>query len=218
MDDRYGLNEYGEYGYKGIKPDVETPLDAGSCIVFPANWRDGVTMQYNYRTVLSRTHYGYEQRRPQQDRPLRKQTASILVQQETLADLHLILERLHASFCWWPVYSEALGISDTGPLAGLTTLTVRRSADAFYHMQELTRYVLLAHRSDPSIAEALPLTIALDTTLVLESAVTIALSGEDAILYPAVEGFVQEWRTLNVTDGVAEVEVTFSERLPKEAV
>jgi hypothetical protein len=212
VDNRYGLNGYGQFGYKGIAPDVETPTTAARSLAFVPNWAGGVQVRFAFRTVLSRTPYGVEQRRPQRDVPQRTITFSVLVQEEAIAELVLFLERLHASTLWCPVFPEAMRITEAGAIMGLTALTPSRDVSDFYALNNLTDYVMLAESGDPSNAEVIELS-SVGATLALASAVTLTLNGPAAIVWPAMRGYLRSWKVRDITDGVAEVDIEFYEIL-----
>lgn len=209
ISDLYGINLYGQYGYKGIQTSDDPEPVAGALFRWLPDWSEPVVMSYRYDTVITHTDHHVEQRRARWSVAKRAITFRVWLDEQARGIEHWLRVK-HGTIIFVPVWQEPLTIETEGSLAGVSSLTLSSIANK-HNARHLSTYFALIDRSGVIDPEVLTASAIADTTLTLESAITGAHTAAGSYLFPAMCAYFEQPRLNDVTAHVVEHALTFRE-------
>lgn len=173
---------------------------------FPNNWSQGVLETLEFKTDVLTSEVGAEQRISKRLTPRRSMETSFLIQKENRQYLQHLLGRYGSSVWLIPLWHQVAPL-DAAVALGATSL----SFDTRLREYKAGDFVVIRHRTDARIFEAIEIASVSDSELILISNTERAWPRNDTYVYPARLGRLADLvQGAKKTDELFEVKARFN--------
>lgn len=207
--DTYGECDYGDGWYKGVRPEIEIPLNATRYILFLPDWRKRINVEYEQMGSVTESDENKEYRVALMDRPL--VTEKVLISHdEYFARIENWLRLRHGTPFYCPLYVEPVLFTGTGSMVGQTTLPTSTDLTNYWYLNSHARFFFVLDR-DEEVGEVAAIASVGANEVVLEEQITEDLTFENAVGFSAFTGLLEGAAMKDVTSRLTDFELTLQE-------
>jgi hypothetical protein len=207
--DTYGECRYGDGWYKGVRPEVEVPLNATRYILFMPDWRKAVSVEYEQMSSVTESDENKEYRVALMSRPLI--TEKVLISHnEFQARIENWLRLRHGTPFYCPLYVEPVEFSGNGSMVGQTTLSTTTDLSEYWYLNSHARFFFVLDR-DEEVGQVAELSSVGPNQVLLSEQITESMTFERAVGFPAFTGLLKGERMKDITGTLTDFELTLQE-------